>query len=287
MTRLFNHLSVAIIVAATVSSNKVNLPAPTSGKTTTSGTTTSAATPINSISAIEQDMDAAGEGLPYGMPTNFGNYRHGRVNTSNPGGNNPGPAVAMLPWLCIFPVGAPSPDTAKTNTRVQVRNIYIYYLSKSKNQWILATGSNQMTGFYNNYKTTENYPSSGATLLDRRNETAANGGGTSVKLLPGYCYQGWSTVGIGKINNTDIAGVWAYCEARLILSSSKLPDDRNEKSIVLYQGGDYKNATAGTIADAAIGRSKFVTKTWRAFNMSTLTDAQWATAPAPPMNKFD
>jgi hypothetical protein len=167
---------------------------------------------------------------------------------------------------------------------VQIRNVYIYYLSKSKNQWILATGSNGMTGYYDAYTTTVNYTN---ITVNKRTETTANGGGTSIKLLPGYCFQGWTLGNVGAINANDIGGIWAYCEARLIVDNPSLPDDRGIANLVLCEGGDYKQLNATTIADIAIGRFKKLTNGWRPFNMSTLTDAQWAKAAAPPVNKFD
>lgn len=272
MTRVFNHFFMAIVMATTLSSSKANL---------TSATSKMPHAPINSLTTIEQDMDLPGEALPYGMPKNFNWYSHPRINPNSPGGNNPKGSPAIFPWFVIFPTGGPF---QATNTRVQVRNIYIYYLSKSKNTWILATGANGANGFHNSYDTNTNYYK---VSVDKRKENTANGGGTSIKILPGYPFQGWCAADVGAIGNTDVAGIWAYCEARLIMDDKSLPDDRSKANLILCQGGDYKTLSAKSTGDIAIGRFKHITNSWRAFNMSTLTDAQWASVPAPPINKFD
>jgi hypothetical protein len=227
-------------------------------------------------------MDWSGEALPYGLPATFGWQLHSWIATSIPGGRDPGDAPDVFPWFVIFASGGPSPAT---NTRVQVRNIYIYWLSKKTKSWNLATGSNTTDGYYNSFNTDTNYFD---IQVNARNEPQANGGGTSIKMLAGgYPFQGWCATGIGGIDPTDVAGIWVYCEARLILDDPAGTDDRSTAGLVLCSGGDYKDTNANTIAGIGIGRFKRVTNNWRAFNMSTLTDAQWSKSAPPPVNISD
>lgn len=253
-------------------------------------------TAINSIAAITQDMSLNGEALPWNMPTNYNWYVHNNLAAENlnglkgvPGGVYPNGAPDVFPWLVIFSYGG---NVATTNTRVQVRNVYIYWYSKSRGIWILATGANRAAGYYDTYNTNSNAVrlSTGSDTLAStlRNESTANGGGTSFKLSHSYCIQAWCNAGIGAFTASDCGGFFSYCEARLVVDNSGLTDDRSSANMMICPGADYKSPTApGGIPVGGIcaGRFKKVTNSWKAFN--TYAVAPGVTPPAPPINKFD
>ena len=85
----------------------------------------------------------------------------------------------------------------------------------------------------------------------------------------------------------DIAGVWATMEARLIIADEQLPDDRSAARLLLSAGADYWQSPAAawdqwkTNGDIGIGRFRYLTSKWQAFNMHTLSEAQLQSNPPP------
>lgn len=234
-------------------------------------------TPINTLKVIMSDMDSCGEAIPMGVPTSTNWRECPRISY----GNNPKNFKAVLPWGQLY---ISSEGNHSVNTRVQIQNLYVYYLSKAKKRWILWTGSKDVEGNYY----VEDYQND--THISKVNFVKGYDGSVSVKLIPNYNYQFWSTKGRAEINPSDIDGVWAYCEARLINEDSTKPDDKEKAKYILSIGADYwldKNvlwdASWSNNGDVAIGRFKYVTKQWRAFNMHTLSKEQIIKSP-PPRN---
>jgi hypothetical protein len=244
--------------------------------------------PINSLVTIQQDMTLNGEALPWSMPSNFNWYQHNNLAAENanglsgtPGGIYANGAPDLFPWFAIFSYGK---NVATTNTRVQVRNVYVYWYSNSKKTWILCTGANTARAYNDTYDTNTN-----VSIANTRNETTGNGGGTSIKPTTSYCIQGWCAASAGAFTASDCGGIWMYCEARLIVDNTSLPDDRASANLILCPGADYKNPSVstngGTVGGVCAGRFKKVTNSWRAYNISTVSN--WTNIPTPPINKFD
>lgn len=181
---------------------------------------------INSVQTIIKDMDSCGEAQPHGVPSSFDWAKCPRVGY----GNDPKYMRAVLPWGQLY---AATKGDNTTNTRVQIRNLYVYYLSKSTNKWTLWAGSKSVTGAY--YAEDFNNNNSIPAINIRTEAT----GGVSVKLVPNYNYHFWSDNGRRTIDPTDIKGVWAYCEARLIMDNPAKPDDRNQAQFILSTGSGY------------------------------------------------
>ncbi|MGA7935219.1 MAG: hypothetical protein WCA35_16845, partial [Kovacikia sp.] len=76
-------------------------------------------------------------------------------------------------------------------------------------------------------------------------------------------------------------------QARLVVDNPQQPGDLERARYLLSMGGDYwLNLTAewnkfATNGDIAIGKFKYVTPNWQAFNMTTLTAAQIRQNPPP------
>ena len=232
---------------------------------------------INSVQTIINDMILCGEASPHGVLSSFDWAKCPRLAY----GNDPKHMRAVLPWGQVY-VSTKGDQT--TNTRIQIRNLFIYYLSKSDNRWKLWTGSKSVTGAYyaEDFKNNNSIPASNIRTEDS--------GGISVKLIPNYNYHFWPVNGRKTIDPTDIKGVWAYCEARLVTDDPTKPDDRKLAEYILSTGSDYwLDLTAQWIStwynngDIGIGRFKYVTNDWKAFNMHTL-NAQELQASQPPFN---
>lgn len=230
---------------------------------------------INSIQTIIDDMVLCGEAQPHGVPLSYDWAKCPRLGY----GNNPKHMRAVLPWGQLYTT-TKGDNTA--NTRVQIRNLYIYYLSKTTDQWTFWTGSNSVTGAYyaEDFNNNNSIPA-----INIRTEPA---GGVSVKLVPNYNYHFWSEYGRKTIDPTDIKGVWSCCEARLVIDDPSKPDDRSKAEFILSTGADYwLDLTATWVStwynngDIGIGRFKYVTSDWKAFNMHTLS-AQELQANNPP-----
>ena len=218
---------------------------------------------INSVENIINDMKLAHEGLPHGVPQSYDWAKKPRVGM---GVNLPDNWNASTAWGQVYEAAEGNPAT---NTRVQLRNMQMYYFSKSKQKWIKLQDTLSVTGS----AYTENFQGNVNKSADQRDESAANGGGKSVKAGDGYNYHFWPDGGKrATLPAGDIAVIYSTCQARLIVDNPNKPDDRDSARYLLSVGGDYwYNTSIGwaefkTNGDWAIGRFKYVTKEWQAFN---------------------
>ncbi|RMG95421.1 MAG: hypothetical protein D6706_12080, partial [Chloroflexi bacterium] len=231
------------------------------------------AEPIHSLELIASDMALPHEGKLKGVP----DYYSWAVNPEIVLGNNPGNFQALIAWGQIYEDAAGS---SAQNTRIQIRNIQTYVLSKKTGTWNLVQNSVDVEGaaFREDYADNVNAPA------DIRDEPD---GSISVKLTPGYNYHFWPTGGRVKINPGDIAGVFTTVEARLIVDDPTRPDDRDKARFLAGMGGDYwLNTTADwdyfkTNGAIASGRLRYVDSQWNSFNMTTLTRSELFASPPP------
>lgn len=240
------------------------------------------ATTINSLAEIVNDMKLPGEGFPHGFPDSDGNgepdwdWMKGPVIQA---GNTPPPKfTAAIAWGTLYIDSGGNPSL---NSRVQLRKIRMYILSKSTRRWNLAQWSPGTSGenFLEDLAGNVNVPADERLLSD---------GSIAVKLADGYCYHFWTSTGMSKINPRDIGGVFTTVQARVVVDNPERPDDTASARYLLNMGGDYWRYVGAPYAGLdvnnvgiAIGRFKFVGSTWKAFNMSTLTEAQLRSNPPP------
>jgi hypothetical protein len=84
-----------------------------------------------------------------------------------------------------------------------------------------------------------------------------------------------------------VAGIFTTVQARLVIDNPQQVDDTSQARYLLSMGGDYwLNLTAKwdnwkTNGDIGIGKFKYVTTGWRAFNMTTLSPEQITQNPPP------
>jgi hypothetical protein len=263
---IFAGLACAAILAgcAQAALPPANTPVPTPSPTPA---------PLNTLETIIQDSTLPHEGRPHGVDDSVDWSQTPRIGM----GNDPGNFRAMTAWGQLYMDRAGS---SATNTRVQIRNIRAYSLSKRDGQWHVWQSSTSVDGaaYREDFAGDVNIPA-----LAR----AEAGGGLSVKLVDGYNYHFWPTSDRASFDPQDIAGVFTTVQARLVIDDPQKPDDRDQARLLLCMGGDYwLNTTAQwdkwkTNGDIAIARFKYVKKGWQAFNMTTLSAEDLRKNPPP------
>lgn len=230
--------------------------------------------PINSLQTIINDMTLPHEGRPMGVPASYGWVRKPVMGL----GNHP-PATwhAITAWGQLYVDAKGNPAR---NTRVQIRRMQTYILSKRDGRWRRVQNSEGVDGaaFREDFRDNINKPANLRHLPD---------GSVSVTAGGGYNFHFWPTDGRASINPQDIAGVFVTVEARLIVGDPKKPDDRSRARYLLSVGADYwVNRHANwdhfkTNDAVAMGRFKYVTVKWQAFNCTTLTARELRQDPPP------
>jgi len=228
---------------------------------------------INSLETIANDMLLPHEGIPHGVPEAYNWAREPRTGM----GNNPKLFTAMTAWGHLYEDANGNPAV---NTRVQIGNIRAYILSKADSQWHLVQSSESVEGA----AFREDFVNNSSMPADIRPE---EDGSISVKTSEGYNFHFWPPSGRVIIAQQDIAGVFVTIQARLVIDDFNKPDDRVQARYLLGAGGDYwlsQNAVWffwKTNNDIAIGRFKYVTSDWQAFNMTTLSTDELQYNPPP------
>lgn len=229
---------------------------------------------INSLQTITDDMTLPHEGQPMGVPANYG-WVHGPVMGL---GNHP-PATwhAITAWGQLYVSAQGNPAG---NTRVQIRRMQTYILSKRDGRWHRVQSSEGMDGgaYREDFRDNINRKPDLKRLPD---------GSVSVTAGDGYNFHFWPTDGRATIDPHDIAGVFVTVEARLIVGDPHKPDDRSRARYLLSVGADYwvnRHAVWNhfkTNDAVAMGRFKYVTDRWQAFNCTTLTASELRRNPPP------
>ena len=228
---------------------------------------------VNSVGEIINDMTLPHEAAPKGVSLSYDWAQKPRLGM----GNTPGKFTALIAWGQVYETSA---GNTATNTRVELKNIRTYVLSRKTNQWtrVQATTSVDGAAYREDFANDQSKPAM------VRNESS---GGLSVVAGNGYNFHFWPTSGRVTIDPNDIAGVFTTVQARLVLDNPNAPDDRNKAQYLLSMGADYwLNQSAQwdnfkTNGDVGIGRFKLVTTQWKAFNMSSATPQQLRQNPPP------
>ena len=214
------------------------------------------------LDEIITDMTLPHEGRPHGVPTSIDWALKPRVGAIVP----PAGWNAAIAWGQLYEWIEGNPAT---NTRVQIKDLEMYYLSKSDQKWHLLQKSVGVDGaaYVEDFAGDVNKPA------DKRIEPD---GSVSVKAGGGYNFHFWSKLGRVKYPVNDVAGCYVTVKARLAVDKAELPDDRAKAKYVMSVGGDWwQNQTIAwdqwkTNADMGIGRFRFVTPEWKSFNMITI-----------------
>jgi len=225
------------------------------------------------LKTVIYDMKGRHEGRPHGVPLNYDWASRPRIGM----GNNPQGFKAFISWGQLYEAAEGNPAT---NTRVQIKDIQAYVLSKRDGHWHLLQRSKRVQGdaYREDFVEDINQPA------DIRSEPD---GRISVKAGDGYNFHFWPKNGRVSIDPQDIQGLLTTVKARLVVDDPLEPDDRPQAKYVLSAGGDYwKNLTVPwdhlkTNGDAGIGKFKYVKSEWQSFNMTTLSPTQLRFSPPP------
>lgn len=212
----------------------------------------------NTVDLIIQDMTLSHQGLPHGVPESY-NWAKGPVSETQ---SVPERLGAMVAWGQVYEDICGNPAQ---NTRVQIRDIRAYALSKRDNQWHLLQSSIQVEGA----AYWESFVPHISKAADVRVEKDSS---ISVKAGGGFNFHFWTPTR-ALIQPEDIAGIFTTIQARLVIDDPSLPDDRFKARYLLNMGADLWRDTTIDFdkeennPDLGMGRFKYVTTGWQSFNM--------------------
>ena len=230
-------------------------------------------TPYNSLEDIIGDITLPHEGLPHGVPLSYDWATKPRKGNQRP----PAGWTAAIAWGQLYEWAEGNPAT---NTRVQIRDMEMHYLSKSDNKWHLLQKALRVNGaaYVEDFKGDVNKPADIRTEPD---------GSISVTAGGGFNFHFWPSSGRVAIPKDDIEGCFITLQCRLILGDPKGVDDRDEARYLMSVGGDWWQSLTAvwdnwkTNADMGIGRFRFVTPEWKGYNMISLPVKQVRENPPP------
>lgn len=230
------------------------------------------------IARVMNDMSRPSEEIPHGV-TASGWFVRPRVNLGNHAGKNGEVWHAALPWGIVYEAAYGSQST---NTRVEIKDLNLYFFSKQRQVWERQGAGTGIVGrdYAESLAENKNQPADVKTLPD---------GALAVKPQHGFAFHFFPAAGKATIDPTDIDGVFASFKARLVLDDPNGDDDRDEADYVACAGGDYWRSLEAkwdhqnNNDDIGIGRFKRVTDTWQTFSMTTLDARQMRDNP-PPLN---
>lgn len=174
---------------------------------------------------------------------------------------------ALLPWLVIFD----GVDNRASNTRVHMRNMRAWILSRSTGQWRSVGLSPGVSGFNTGKATLV-----GGSVAENKRTNADGSVEVKPPSDPSYAWHGWWNNGRVTIDPTDIQAMLVTLQARLTVDNPAAGDDRSRAQYMIQVGADYyydQNWT-WTVGAPGVGtsRSKLVKNDWQAFNLFTFTD---------------
>lgn len=211
------------------------------------------------LDEIINDMILPHEGLPHGVPSGYDWQAKPRKGAAEPKAG----WTAAIAWGQVYEWAGGNPAT---NTRIQIKDLAFFYLSKKDNQWHLLQSAVRVSGA--NYR--EDFVGDVNKPANTRVEKDAS---ISVTCGGGYNYHFWPNSGRITIPVNDVAGCYVTVKARLVIDDAAKPDDREKAKYLMSVGGDWWQSLSApwdnfkTNADIGIGRFRFITPEWKSFNM--------------------
>ncbi|MGL5818932.1 MAG: hypothetical protein ACRCYR_15290 [Phycicoccus sp.] len=225
---------------------------------------------------IAADMAGAHEERPHGVPDDYSWARGPRVNLGN---RCPADWTSMMPWGQTYEAASGNPAT---NTRVHVKDLTTWYLSKKDRKWRVWQSSRDVEGAMYVEDYVSDVSRTGPEYV--RDEP---GGGQSAIPGDGFNFHFW-TPKRSRVDCADIAGVVSVLRARLVVDDPAGPDDRARARFVMSVGADYWRSQTARWApdfvnndDIGIGKFRYVTPTFSSYYMTTMTREQLAKNPPP------
>ena len=229
---------------------------------------------VNTLQTIADDMQLPHAAKLHGVPDSYDWADKPRLGRST----NSGAFKAFIAWGQVYESAQGNPAH---NTRVQLRNLEAFLLSKNTGRWTRLQFSVDVEGAA--FK--EDFANNASQPPQQRRESD---GSVSVTAGGGYNFHFWCSCGRSTIDPQDIAGVFTTVQARLLLDDAQKPDDRAVAQYLLGMGADYWldqtvqwKSDWSANGDVGIGRMKFVTTDWQAFNMTTVSLSDLTANPPP------
>lgn len=216
----------------------------------------------NSLADIIGDVTLPHEGKPHGVPTSWDWACQPRAGLATPPTN----WTAAIAWGQVYEWIEGNPAT---NTRVQIKDMEMYYLSRIDSSWHLLQQTTSVAGAA--YR--EDFANDENKAADLRQEPD---GGVSITAGDGYNFHFWPTSGRSEWPVNEVIGCFVTVKARLILDDPNEVDDRNIAKYLISVGGDWWESLSAvwdnwtTNADMGIGRFRFITREWKSFNMISI-----------------
>lgn len=225
------------------------------------------------LTEIINDMLLQHEGNPHGVPSNYDWYSKPRKGAPEPGAG----WTAAIAWGQIYEWAG---GNNATNTRIHIRDLAMYYLSKKDNKWHLLQSAVRVSGanYREDFVGDINKPASIRIESD---------GGISTTCGGGFNFHFWPSTGRITIPVNDVAGCFVTVKARLVIDDATKPDDRDKAKYLMSVGGDWwQSLTAPwdnykTNCDIGIGRFRFITSDWKSFNMYSVPADSIRSNPPP------
>lgn len=225
------------------------------------------------LDEIINDMILPHEGLPHGVPLSYDWSQKPRKGAPEPGEG----WSAAIAWGQVYEWAEGSTET---NARIQIKDLEMYYLSKTDHQWHLLQNAKRVSGA--NY--VEDFAGDVSKPADIRVESD---GSISTTCGDGYNFHFWPAAGRVTIPVNDVAGCFSTVKARIILDDPEGKDDRDQAKYLMSVGGDWwESLTAQwdnwtTNWDIGIGRFRFITEEWKSFNMYSVPEDTIRNNPPP------
>lgn len=216
----------------------------------------------NTLADIIGDVTLPHEGKPHGVPEDWDWACAPRVGLAAPPDN----WTAAIAWGQLYEWKEGNPAI---NTRVQIKDLEMYYLSRTDSNWYLLQESTLVEGaaYREDFANDENKPA------DQRLEAD---GSLSVTAGNGYNFHFWPSNGRITFPLDEVMGCFVTVKARLILDDPDGVDDRNTARYLMGVGGDWWESLNAvwdnwtTNADMGIGRFRFVSSEWNSYNMISI-----------------
>ncbi len=236
----------------------------------------------NTLERVADSMTGSHEGFPNGVNSDWAlKPRMGRGN------NPPQDWFAVTPWGQVYLEKQGNPAV---NTRIQVKDIAAWYISKSDGRWRKWMASASVQG--NMYR--EDFANDATNPNPADPIRVEASGGKSAKPGGGYNFHFWpATPPRVAMDPNDIAGVWTVFKVRLVKDNPNGVDDRSKARFIASAGADYWRSIDAqwksdwsNNGDIGIGKFYFVTNDWQSINFTTLTLDALRQNPPPINNPF-
>ncbi|MCB5188069.1 hypothetical protein LG200_08640 [Methylobacillus caricis] len=247
---------------------------------------------LSALTILQKDMVVENEGIPEGSDKFAWAYKPTLIMGYNPTASGipswyPGKRFAVwdraLGWVTAYrEKGAANP----VNTRLALKDFYLYYFSKSKKQWVLLE---YLPNIKEDYRGEANMEVTNApSTFDVRTESD---GIKSYKMAPGSWFHTY-----GYLKNfelSDFGGLYYRFDFKLVLDNPKGPNTLNSDKWLVQSGADYypveyPKESLGAPYNPGVGTGRFLRAgpQWRTSTFLVMTPPYTLSQYPPNLDNF-